>query len=100
MIDLEEAHSKQLIHLCNKYLIVKRATAGYTPRHNAIVDRLFQTNGEMSRCQLSQFNMEEEFSKDTRRHGAWLTDSVPFTLVIQGRPGNHRVNVNIPTAVD
>ena len=59
MSDLEEAHSKKVINLCNKYGIVKQATAGYTPQHNALVERWFRTNGEMSRCQLSQFNMED-----------------------------------------
>jgi hypothetical protein len=66
MIDLGEAHSKKVISLCNKYEIVKQATAGYTPPNSAIVERWFQTSGEMSRCQLSQFNMKEEFWKDAR----------------------------------
>jgi transposase InsO family protein len=61
MSDFEEAHSKKVISLCNKYGIVKRASAGYTPQHNAIMESWFRMNGEMSRCQLSQFNMEEKF---------------------------------------
>ena len=61
MSDLEEAHSKKVISLCNKYGIVKQATAGYTPQHNAMVERWFRTNSEMS-----QFNMEEEFWEDAR----------------------------------
>ena len=63
MSDLGEAHSKRVINLCNKYGIVKQATAGYTPQHNAVVERWFRTNGEMSRCQLSQFNMEKSFGR-------------------------------------
>ena len=86
MSDLGEAHSKLVIRLCNKYGIVKQATAGYTPQHNAIVERWFWTNGEMSRGQLSQFNMGEEPWVDARRHGAWLTNRVPPTRVIQGEP--------------
>jgi hypothetical protein len=39
MSDLREAHSKKVISLWNKYGIVKQATAGYTPQHNAIVER-------------------------------------------------------------
>ena len=39
--DLGEAHSKLVIRLCNKNGIVKQATAGYTPQHNAIVERWF-----------------------------------------------------------
>ena len=57
MSDLGETHSTKVIRLCNKYGIVKQATAGYTPERNAIVERWFRTNGEMSRGQLSQFNM-------------------------------------------
>jgi hypothetical protein len=41
MSDLGEAHSKKVINLCNKYGIVKQATAGYTPQHNAVVKRWF-----------------------------------------------------------
>ena len=37
MSDLREAHSKKVISLCNKYGIVKQATAGYTPQYNAMV---------------------------------------------------------------
>ena len=86
MSDLGEAHSKKVINLCNKYGIVKQATAGYTPQHNAMVERWFRTNGEMSRCQLSQFNVEEEFWEDARRHGTWLYNRVPPTRVTQGGP--------------
>ena len=54
---LGEAHSKKVISLCNKYGIVKQATAGYTAQHNAMVERWFRTYSEMSRRQLSQFNI-------------------------------------------
>ena len=80
------AHSKKVIRLCNKYGIAKQATSGYTPQHNAVVERWFRTNGEMSRSQLSQFNVEEELWEDAKRHGAWLTNRVPPTRVIQGEP--------------
>jgi hypothetical protein len=61
MSDLGEAHSKKVIRLCNQYGIVKQATAGYTPQHNANVEIWCQTNDEMSRCQLSQFKIEKQF---------------------------------------
>jgi len=48
MSDLGEAHSKKVIRLCNKYGIVKQATSDCTLQHNAVVERWFQTNGEMS----------------------------------------------------
>jgi hypothetical protein len=60
MSDLGEAHSKKVINLCNKYGIVKQATAGHTPKHNASVERWFRTKGKMSRCQLNRFNMEKD----------------------------------------
>jgi hypothetical protein len=93
--NLGEAHSKKVINLCSKYGVVKQATSGYTPQHNAIVEKWFLTNGELSRCQLSQFNMEEEFWEDARRHSTWLYNRVPPTRVIQGSLGNHHVSVNI-----
>ena len=69
MSDLQEAHLKEVISLCNKYAMVKQATAGYTPQHNVMVEEWFRTNGDMSICQLSQLNMKE-FWEDARRHGA------------------------------
>ena len=61
MSDLEAAHSKNVIKLCSKYGMVKQTTAEYTPQVNAFAERYSRTNGEMSRCQLAQFKMEEEF---------------------------------------
>jgi transposase InsO family protein len=58
---LGEAHSKKMIKLCNKYGIVKQSTTEYTPEVNAYVERWFRTNGEMSRCQLGQFDMDKEY---------------------------------------
>ena len=61
MSDLGEAHTNKIIKLCRKHGILKQSTAGYTPQHNAFVKRWFRTIGEMSRSQLLQFDMEEEF---------------------------------------
>ena len=60
------AHSKKVIRLCNKYGVVKQATSGFSPQHNAVVERWFRTNGEMSRCQLSQINVGEESWEDAK----------------------------------
>ena len=60
MSDLGEAHSKNNISACKKYGVHKTSTAGYTPQHNAFVERWFRTNSEMSRCQILQFDMELE----------------------------------------
>jgi hypothetical protein len=54
MSDLGEAHLKKLIRLCKKYGIVEQATVSYILQYNAIVERWLRTNGEMSKCQLSQ----------------------------------------------
>ena len=68
MSDLGEAHTNKIIKLCRKHGILKQSTAGYTPQHSAFVERWFRTVGEMSRSQLLQFDMEEEFWEDSRRH--------------------------------
>ena len=36
--DLGEAESKKVHKLCNQYGVVKQATAGYTPEHNAFMN--------------------------------------------------------------
>ena len=54
--DLGEAESKKVHQLCNKYGVVQQSTAGYTPEHNAFVERWFRTNAEMSRCQMLQYD--------------------------------------------
>jgi hypothetical protein len=41
-----------------KHGILKQSTAGYTPQHNAFVERWLRTIGELSRSQLLQFDME------------------------------------------
>ena len=66
--DLGEAHTNKIIKLCRKHGILKQSTAGYTPQYNAFVERWFRTVGEMSRSQLLQFDMKEEFWEDSRRH--------------------------------
>ena len=57
--------------------MVKQTTAGYTPQVNAFAERYFRTNGEMTRCQLVQFEMEEEFWEDAREHATFLYNRVP-----------------------
>ena len=50
--DKGEALSKQVEAECIKYGVRRETTAGYTPAHNAFVERWFRTNAEMSRCQM------------------------------------------------
>jgi hypothetical protein len=77
MSDLSEAHSNKIIKLCRKHGILKQTTSGYTPQHNAFVERWFRTVGEMSRSQLLQFDMEEKFREESRRHANWIYNRVP-----------------------
>ena len=47
--------------ICAAYGVLRQSTAGYTPEHNAFIERWFRTNAEMSRSQMQQFDMEETF---------------------------------------
>ena len=40
----------------------------------------------MSRCQLGQFDMDEEYWEDARSHGSWLYNRVPPAKIIDGEP--------------
>jgi hypothetical protein len=62
--DLGEAHTNKIIKTCRKFGIVKQSTAGYTPDYNAFSEKYFGTVEEMSRCQMLQFNCEEELWED------------------------------------
>jgi hypothetical protein len=77
--DLGEAHSNKIINTCRKFGVLKQTTARYTPDHNAFSEHFFRTVGEMSRCQLLQFNLEEELWQDSRSHAVWLLNRVPVT---------------------
>ena len=75
--DLGIAHTTNIIQTCRRYGIVKQSTAGYTPDHNAFSERYFRTNGEMSHCQMLQFESEEELWEDSRSHAVWLNNRLP-----------------------
>ena len=51
--DMGEAHSEVVRDTCAEYGVSRQTTAGYTPEHNAFIERWFRTNPEMSRCQLA-----------------------------------------------
>ena len=40
----------------------------------------------MSRSQLLQFDLEEEFWEDSRRHATWLYNRVPPSRYVPGEP--------------
>ena len=77
--DLGEAHTTKIIQTCRRYGIVKQSTAGYTPDHNAFSERYFRTIGEMSRCQMLQFDSEEELWEDSRSHAVWLNNRLAIS---------------------
>ena len=53
-----EAHSEAVRETCAEYGVLRQTTAGYTPEHNAFIERWFRTNAEMSRCQMQQFSWD------------------------------------------
>ena len=63
--DLGEAESMKVHRICNQYGVVKQSTSGYTPEHNAFVERWFRTNAEMSRSQMLQFDSPEALWEDS-----------------------------------
>ena len=84
--DLGEAHTNKIIKTCRKYGILKQSTAGYTPDHNAFSERYFRTVGEMSRCQMLQFDSEEELWEDSRYHAVWLINRLPPSKFTDDKP--------------
>ena len=68
------------------YGVVKQSTAGYTPEHNAFVERWFKTNAEMSRCQMLQYDSSEALWEDSRKMATFITNRVPPTKRIPGEP--------------
>ena len=69
-----------------KYGVVRQTTAGYTPQHNAFVERWFRTNAEMSRCQMLQFNSDEALWEDSRRMATFIYNRVPPAHKTPGEP--------------
>jgi hypothetical protein len=61
-------------------------TAGYTPEHNAFIERWIRTNAEMSCCQTQQFNMVETFWEDLRRMATFIYNRVPPVRRTPGKP--------------
>ena len=95
--DLGEAHTTKIIQTCRRYGIVKQSTAGYTSDHNAFSERYFRTIGEMSRCQMLQFDSEEELWEDSRNHAVWLNNRLPPSKFTNGQPGYLPGNGNFLT---
>jgi hypothetical protein len=84
--DLGEAHTNNIIKTCRKYGILKQSMAGYTPDHNEFSERYFRTVGEMSRCQMLQFDCKEELWEDSRNHSVWLINRIPPSKFTTDQP--------------
>jgi hypothetical protein len=86
LTDLGEAHSNKIIKTYRKIGVLKQTTAGFTSDHNAFSQRFFRTVGEMSRCQMIQFNCEKELRQDSRSHVVWLLNRVPPSKYVPDQP--------------
>jgi transposase InsO family protein len=83
---MEEAHSKNVRDIYAEYGVLGQTTAGYTPEHNAFIERWFRTNAVMSRCQMQQFDVEETFWEDSGRMATFIYNRVPPAKRTPGKP--------------
>jgi hypothetical protein len=82
--DLGEAHTKTITKMCRKYGIVIQSTAGYTPDHNAFLERYFRIVREMTRCQMLQFN--SELWDDFRNNAVGIINRLPPSKFTKDQP--------------
>ena len=84
--DMGEAKSAKVEELCSQYGVRRETTTGYSPAHNAFVERWFRTNAEMSRCQMLQYDTDETYWEDSRRMATFIYNRVPPARKIPGEP--------------
>jgi hypothetical protein len=84
--DKGEALSKQVESKCIKYGVHRETTAGYTPAHNAFVERWLRTNAEMSRCQMLQYKLNDTYWEDSRDMATFIYNRVPPSKRVKGEP--------------
>ena len=89
-------NTKKVRKLCNQYGVVKQSTAGYTPEHNAFVERWFRTIAEMSRCQMLQYNSPGALWEDSRKMATFIYNRVPPTKQIPGEPWKSPLALQYP----
>ena len=71
--DMGEAKSAKVVEeLCRQYGVRRETTTGYSPAHNAFVERWFRTNAEMFRCQMLQYDTDETYWEDSRRMATFI----------------------------
>ena len=68
------------------YQVLWETTAGYTPAHNAFVERWFRTNAEMSRCQMLQYKLNDTYWEDSRAMATFIYNRVPPSKRVKGEP--------------
>ena len=81
-----EAKSAKVEELCRQYGVRQETTTGYSPAHNAFVERWPRTNAEMSRCQMLQYDTDETYWEDSRRMATFIYNRVPPARKIPGEP--------------
>ena len=59
--NMGEAKSNKVGELCSQHGVRRETTTGYSPAHNAFVERWFSTNAEMSRCQMLQYGTDGKY---------------------------------------
>ena len=81
-----EGKSSKVEELCIQYGVRRETTTGYSPAHNAFVERWFRTNAAMSRCQILQYDTDETYWEVSRRMAAFIYNRVPPARKIPGEP--------------
>ena len=84
--NMGEAKSTRVEELCSQYGVRRETTIGYSPAHNAFVERWFCTNAEMSRCQMLQYDTDETYWEDSRRVATFIYNRMPPARKIPGEP--------------
>jgi hypothetical protein len=84
--DKGEALLKDVEKECIKYGVRRETTAGYTPAHNAFIERWFRTNSEMSRCQMIPYIMDDTYWQYPRAMATFIYNRVPPSTRIEGEP--------------
>ena len=94
--DMGEAKSSRVEELCSQYGVRRETTTGYSPAHNAFVERWFRTNAEMSRCQMLQYDTDETYWEDSQRMATFIYNRVPPARKIPGKPWTTQLKNQYP----
>jgi hypothetical protein len=84
--DMGEAKSIRVEVLCSQYGMRRETTTGYSPAHNAFVERWLRTNAEMSRCQMLQYDTDDTYWEDSQCMATLIYNRVPPARKIPGEP--------------